>query len=224
MNKILLALCLLMSAPAFARITLTAQNHCYLEGSVNSSNMNELKSCLAKQVYQRKSAKYPIYLVIDSPGGSIYEGLRFIEFAESFKNVETVTIFGASMAAEIVQALPGKRHVTRNSIMMFHRAAGVFRGQFGEGEVEQQLKLWKTIVAKMERKAAKRIGITHARYKKLVKDEWWLYGTDNHIKNTADVVSSFKCSMDLMQKKIKKTEKTFLGSVSWYISACPFMN
>lgn len=223
--RYILALCLMFSvSSAMSRDLITKDNHCYLDGQVNNQSMSDLKDCLVTQVVKRGKKSYTIYLVLDSPGGSIYEGLRFIEFAEGFRGVETVTIFAASMAAEIAQALPGKRHVTRNGIMMFHRASGVFRGTFGDGEVEQQLKLWKYIVAKMEKKAAKRIGITHKAYQAKVKDEWWLYGKENATSNTADSVTSFNCSVDLMTSKLKRSVNTIFGKIEYSISACPFMN
>jgi ATP-dependent protease ClpP protease subunit len=217
-------LSLIVSMAWGADITLTETNHCYLNEEVNYNTMQDLKFCLADQVVKRGRKNYTIYLVLDSPGGSIYEGLKFIEYAESIPNLETITLFAASMAAEIAQALPGDRHATRNGIMMFHRAAGVFKGQFGDGELEQKLKLWKHIVAKMEQKASKRIGITHKKYKQLVKDEWWLYGQQNKSKNTVDHISSVKCNMSLQVKRVKKKMQTFLGPIEWTESACPMMN
>jgi ATP-dependent protease ClpP protease subunit len=64
---------------------LTTKNHCTLAGEVNSSSMKDLKFCLIDQDLQRGKKNYPIYLVIDSGGGEVYSGLRFIEFAKTIK-------------------------------------------------------------------------------------------------------------------------------------------
>jgi ATP-dependent protease ClpP protease subunit len=218
-----IALCFTQYAKA-DNVTLTEDNHCYLDEAVTSDSMYELKQCLAKKVIKRGSKKNKLYLVIDSPGGNIYAGLSFIEFAETIRGLETVTIFGASMASAIAQGLPGRRHITRNGIMMFHRAKGQFSGQFGDGELEQQLALWKHIVAKMEIRSSNRIGISHGKYKKLVKDEWWLYGDQNTKQKTADTVSKVVCSAKLAASKRKKKVNTFLGPVEYEVSNCPMMN
>lgn len=221
---IAMAVAVTMANVAEAKITLTPDNHCYLDEAVDAGTMYDMKQCLAKQSIKRGAKSYTIYLVLDSPGGSIYEGLRFIEFAETIKNVETVTIYAASMAAVIAQALPGQRHMTRNGIMMFHRAKGSFSGQFGEGELESKLALWKHIVAKMEIKAANRIKITHADYKNKVRNEWWLYGDQAVKKRTADRVSQVVCSVELVKGKRKKKQQTFMGPIEYTVSNCPMMN
>jgi len=205
-------------------IMLTTTNHCSLNGPVNSASMFKLKSCLFKRSRDRRSSKKKIYLVINSGGGSVYDGLRFIEFAKTIRDLETVTIYAASMASAIVEALPGKRHGTENALTMFHRAKGSFRGQFEDGEVETQLKLWKRIVRGMEQTNSNRVGITLKKYKKLVKDEWWIYGSDNIKENTLDVISTVRCSNRLMDTMKTVKVKSFFGSFERKVSDCPLFN
>jgi len=203
---------------------LTTKNYCTLAGEVNSESMQELKFCLIDQDLTRGKKTYPIYLVVDSGGGEIYSGLRFIEFAKTIKNLETVTIFAASMAAGIVEALPGKRHATENAIFMFHRAKGSFRGQFEDGEVEQQLAMWKQVVRKMEQMNADRIGISLAVYKNKVINEWWIYGKDSVKQKVSDKMSDFECSNVLLQERRTVSIETFFGPVEFEESACPLVN
>lgn len=205
-------------------ITLTSTNHCSLNDRVTSSSMNKLKFCLAEKTILRRGRRYPIYLVINSPGGSVYAGLRFIEFAKTIKNVQTVTIFAASMASAIVEALPGDRHGVESAITMFHRAKGTFTGQFEDGEVESQLKLWKQIVRGMEKTNSKRIGITLKEYKKRILNEYWVYGRDNVKQNTLDRISTVKCSVTLLKGFREVRIRTFLGSYTKKVSNCPLIN
>ena len=172
----------------------------------------------------RRGRSYPIYLVINSPGGSVYAGLRFIEFAKTVKNLETVTIFAASMASAIVEALPGKRHGTENAVTMFHRAKGTFTGQFEDGEVESKLKLWKKIVRKMEYVNATRIGITLKEYKKRIVNEYWVYGKDNVQNNVLDVISGVRCSVKLLKTVKTVKVRTFIGTYTKKVSGCPLLN
>lgn len=220
----LLFICAL-SSPALANdVVLTTKNTCTLDESVNDDSMFVLEKCLIDKVITRGKKNYKIYLVLNSPGGSIYSGLRFIDFAKNIKNLETVTIYSASMAAAIVEHLPGKRHILSSGIVMFHRAKGTISGQFGNGELESRLKLWQKIVKKSEENQAKRIGITLKSFRKKIKDEWWLYGDDAVKNNVVDSVSNVKCSFKLANTFRKKKIKTFFGIRTIEVSACPLVN
>lgn len=172
----------------------------------------------------RRGRKYPIYLIVNSPGGSVYAGMRFISFAKTIDNLETVTIFAASMASAIVEALPGTRHGTENAVTMFHRARGTFSGQFEDGEVESQLAMWKKIVRKMERTNANRIGISLKQYKLNVVNEWWVYGDDNVANKTLDKISTVKCSSSLLKNKRTRKVRTLFGTYEETLSDCPLLN
>lgn len=205
-------------------IELNTFNVCSLNDEVNTSTMASLKDCIADKVIKRRSKKYPIYVYLNSPGGSVYDGLRFIEFAKSVPNLHTITEFSASMAAAIAQGIPGKRYVTNKGIFMFHRASGGVRGQFEDGELESRLKLWKKIVREMEQMQADRIGINLEEYKKRRKDEWWLYGKENVDQKVSDGVVNVSCSHKLMSQRVKKTQTTLFGSFEYVESLCPLLN
>lgn len=219
----LIIICSLQIANA-KDIVLTSTNHCSLEDEVNYQSMKDLTFCLADKVIKRNGKNYTIYLVINSPGGSIYDGLKFIAFAKTIKNLETVTIFAASMASSIVESLPGKRHGVENAITMFHRAKGSVSGQFEDGELESRLALWKSIVRKMEQVNAKRIGITLKQYKRNVVNEWWVYGDDNVSENVLDQITVVKCSSKLLKDKKTRKVSTPFGSYDETISNCPLVN
>ena len=106
--KYFLALLVFCSVSIANAITLTTKNSCTLEGEVDPESMKQLKACVAKKVMLRNGQKYPIYIYLISPGGSVYSGLRFISFVKTLNNVHTITEFAASMAAAIVQGNPGK--------------------------------------------------------------------------------------------------------------------
>lgn len=223
MKVILSIICTLFAFNASA-ITLKTYNTCSLEDEVNADTMYDLKACILDKVYKRRGRNYPIYIYMDSPGGGIYQGLRFIAFAKTIKNLHTITNFAASMAAAIVQGLPGKRYVVEHGITMFHRARGGFQGQFEDGELESKLRLWKKIVRSMEQMQADRIGITLADYKEKRKDEWWLYGDENTKANVSDELVVVTCSSKLSKQKYKVTYQTFFGEQTVEYSRCPMAN
>lgn len=204
-------------------IILTENNVCTLDEQVNSTSMRKLELCIIDKVVARRGADSPIYLYINSPGGSVYDGLKFIRFAKTIRNLHTITDFAASMAAAIVESLPGKRYAMEASVFMFHRASGTFSGQFESGEAEKQLELWKKIVRKSEQVQADRIGITLADYKEKVRDEWWIYSDDAITEKVADEMVVVRCSVILSSRKYKKKIVTFLGSYEKEVSACPLV-
>jgi ATP-dependent Clp protease protease subunit len=221
----LLLFILLFSSTAYsADITLTTTNVCVLNESVSKTSMYKMRKCIDKLVARRRGRNVPIYLYVNSPGGSVYDGIRFINYAKNVRNLHTITEFAASMAAAIVQGIPGKRYVMEHGTFMFHRAKGRFSGQFEDGEVEQRLKLWKKIVRGMEQMQANRIGITLKEYKKRRLNEWWVYGDDNISSNTADHIVTVVCSKKLASIKRVVTKRSFFGSYKKELSACPLVN
>lgn len=182
-------------------IELTANNTVMLRGEVNEESINAASLSLVEQNKKRGLKNYTIYIVLDTPGGSIDAGLAFIEFAKTFKNVETLTIFAASMGSAIVEHLPGKRNIISTGTLMFHRAAGGVQGQFEDGELESRLEYYKKIVRSMEQTNSDRMSLSLADYKSKVKDELWIYGADAVKNGSADTLVTVTCSDELISEK-----------------------
>jgi len=223
MLKIFVALSILLAgALAQAKpIVLNTLNTVTFRGTVDGNSITEAQLALTRLVQLRGNADYTIYLVLDSPGGSIIAGDAFIQFAKTIRNLETISIFAASMASAIVEALPGKRYVTANGIVMFHRAAGQFQGYFEDGEIEAQLKMWKSIVRNMEEVNSSRIGISLQEYKSRVIGEYWLYGKEAVTANVVDETADILCSQELIKKREVVVAETIMGSMDTTWSGCP---
>jgi ATP-dependent protease ClpP protease subunit len=224
LNKILLITLTSLCANASEELVeLTTKNTVSIRTEINYSSVSKAETELQDLDRQRGNKTYPIYLVLDSPGGSIDAGNNFIEFAKTFNNVKTISMFSASMASAIVQSMPGERLVLSTSEMMFHRAKAQIQGQVETGELESELAHLKSIVRHMEQINADRIGISLLDYKAKVKDEWWIFGKDNIKEGTADRLVSIKCS-DLL---IRTVENVVLDigfmEISGKISACPLL-
>ena len=99
---------LLIASPLLAsdQVKLTLKNTVVYRGEVNAESALDVTLKLTKLIIKRGSQDYPIYLVMDSPGGNIYVGEQFIQFAKLVSNLKTISIFAASMASSIVEALP----------------------------------------------------------------------------------------------------------------------
>lgn len=202
-------------------LNLTPHNTFVYRGVVDANSVTSAQMELEALALERGAADYPIYLVLDCPGGSIYDGENFIQFAKKIKNLQTVSIFAASMCSSIAEGLPGKRHITENGILMFHRAKGQFEGQFETGELESQLAFFKNFVRRMEQRSADRIGISLKEYKANVVNEWWLQGSGAVEAKVADAEVDLECSQDLIDKKVEVNQESLFGSNSFTLSGCP---
>ena len=214
---------LLIPTLALSQITLTENNHVVFKGVVNAQSVAKASRDLLKLSFKTKPGD-TIYLVLDSPGGSVYHGLDFVQlFATIPRNVECIAKKAHSMAHHFLQACPGKRYGVANMMSMAHRAAGGFRGTFNRGQVEQQLELWTSIVQSMEKVNAKRMGLSLEKYQSYAKDEYWCHGYDCVKKNFVDSIETVGCSEKLVNKETSRKVNTFFGSYKIYESKCPFI-
>jgi len=214
---------LLIPTIALSQITLTENNHVVFKGVVNAESVAKTSRDLLKISFKTKPGD-TIYLVLDSPGGSVYDGLNFVQlFATIPRNVECIAKKAHSMAHHFLQACPGKRYGVSNMMSMAHRAAGGFRGTFNRGQVEQQLELWTGIVQSMEKVNAKRMGLSLEKYQSYAKDEYWCHGYDCVTKNFVDAIAVVGCSEKLVNQETSRKVNTFFGSYKIYESKCPFI-
>lgn len=222
MFKSLILVMFISAATLATNISLNENNVINMRGEVNDESVQAWQTELArKSAARRVVSLQPLYLAIDSPGGSITAGLSFIEYAKTIPNLHTITLFGASMASAIQQALPGKRYVLATSVTMYHRAAGGFQGQFSEGEVESRLNMAKDLVSILETVNAARMKMPLETYKQLVKDEYWLVGSKNTLKNAADELVTVTCTPELINSSTIQHYENAFFSISVRFSNCP---
>ena len=227
MTKFLTTLALIFgvnleAAPAQERsIQLTPANTVVFRDEVTASSVSQVQQELAKLDKLRGNKNYPIYLVLDCPGGSIFAGQAFIEYAKTIKNLKTVTIFAASMCSGIVQQLQGERLAADNAVMMFHRAHAGVEGYLNDGELEEMVRFIKNVVLDMEIKNANRMGIDYQTYKNRIATEWWMYGSEVVTNKAADRSVALSCSSELIETKQVIEVETLFGSISVEFSGCP---
>lgn len=224
--SVLLALCLRgdsAQAKQNMQIILGVDNSLVFRGIVEANSVLSAERKLQKLVEKRGNKNYPIFLVIDSPGGSISDGDDFIQFSKSIRNLHTITIFSASMAAGIVESLPGNRLIAENGILMFHRATAGFQGQVETGEVESRLAIVKEVVRNMEIRNAARLKISLDIYKSLIKDELWLTAGQAVRLQAADGVVDIRCTNELINSMEDMLVDLGFFQFKLKFSNCPLM-
>lgn len=102
---------------------------------------NEINSDLATSIvlqlmYLNEQSSEDIYLIIDSPGGSVSAGYRIYDYIKYGCRCDVITIangIAASMGAFLLAAgKKGKRYATQSSEIMIHQPLGGTQGQATE--------------------------------------------------------------------------------------------
>jgi len=134
----------------------------------------------------------PIYLVLDSGGGSIEAGISLINVLKNLNRpVHTISIFSASMAFQTVQGL-GKRYILSNGVLMSHKAKGGFYGEF-PGQFDARYSHYLKRVLKLDKIASKRANITLKKYHELIENEFWCEGIECVKSGFVDEVITAYC-------------------------------
>jgi ATP-dependent Clp protease protease subunit len=163
-----------------------------------------------------------VYLLIDSPGGSVFDGARLTDFVEKSGRISTICVtLCASMGAQLHQV--GKKRLTMDkSVLMFHPASGGVRGTVEE--MKGLLTMIDTYTLRMDAKIAKRSGIPLEKFKIMVLKNLWVEAEDalkmglsdgivNVMVDDLDSVRVSTRAIDKMLQELMKI-KTIFGSES----------
>lgn len=169
--------------------------------------------------------KKPIYLFLNTPGGSIQAGLELIEALNGANRpIHTVILFAASMGFQITQNL-GERHILKNGVLMSHRASGEFFGNFGgqrPSQLDSRYNLWISRMNELDTQTVKRTNgkQTLESYQKAYADELWMTGTQSVEGGYADNVVTVKCDESL--DGVTTNTLSFFGLIITYdLDNCP---
>lgn len=189
------------------QIVLTSDNTLVLNSAFRGSSVSKLIG-QAKQMDADLESGYPIYLFLDTPGGSIQAGLELIEFLRGLNRpVHSVTLFAASMGWQLLQHL-GERYVLQYGVLMSHKAYGGFRGEFGGGssQLDSRYHLWLRRLDIMDKQTVKRTEgkKTLKQYQSEYDNELWLNGAEAVSHGYADEVVTVKCDKGLNGTYSKK--------------------
>ena len=115
----------------------------------------------------------PIFIIINTPGGSIEAGLDLINLIKSI-SVPTYCVIETeaySMGANISQYCT-KTYIHKYAAMLFHRAAYSVRGYVDE--VRVRVLFTDRYLMAIESDLARQMGLTHDQYLNKRGAEWWI--------------------------------------------------
>jgi ATP-dependent Clp protease protease subunit len=167
-----------------------------------NSEVTEASTAVVSMKARELDAKLPpgehIVLVLDTPGGSIDAGLNMIENLKGLHHqVDTLTLFAASMGFQTAEAL-GTRYIVDSGTLMSHRAKGGFMGEF-PGQLESRLQYAKRMIAEGDAHTIARTNgkLTQDRYFQLIREELWMTGKEAVSMGLADQVVTAECNATL---------------------------
>jgi ATP-dependent protease ClpP protease subunit len=179
-------------------VVLTADNmlniNTYYDGEMVANLVQK-----AKVMDSKLPSNEPMYLVINSGGGSIDAGIELIENLNNLhRPVNTLSLWAASMGFQTVQGVKGKRLLTSDGTLMSHKARGGFFGEF-PGQLDSRYSYYLKRVLRLDQKAADRTNgkFTLASYRDLIENEYWCDGNDCLEKGFADQVVKPRCDNSL---------------------------
>ncbi len=144
----------------------------FLGGEVNEASANIIVAQLL--FLQAEDAKKDIFLYINSPGGSVYDGLAIYDTLQYLtNNVQTVGIgMQASMGAFLLSSgTKGKRFLLPNSTVMIHQPSSGTRGKVTDQEIDLKESL--RVKALLNEIMAKNTGQTAERiHDDMERDRW----------------------------------------------------
>ncbi len=201
-------------------LTLSSRNTVVINWVISSSSAAKAAQDVLS-LSRNLDPKETIYLVLDTPGGSVDAGINFIQAVKSIpQNVVTISFFSASMGFQIAQGL-GTRYVVPNGIMMSHLASGGVEGTI-PGSANTTLQMWMGILGGLDEQAAGRMGLSREAYSKLIQNEYWTYGTAAVREGAADQLAQVKCDSSLQGTYSQEVE-TMFGSYNLSFSKCPLV-
>lgn len=198
-------------------IKIDPTNMVFLRGVVNGKSaskiVNELISLKSKE----------IYLYIDSPGGSVLDGLQIIQTMESLQQagvkIYTIANNAASMAYVIHQH-GTERYVKPWSVLMQHQMSLGLYGQY------YNLKAYTNLIDKLHEKMLEKqalaAGVSVEDFNELTRHDMWLLGEESVERGFADKVVNVVC--DFQPSVTSEIMYTWWGDVTLVFSTCPLSN
>lgn len=184
------------------RLTLKPENVVLVLDEIDESALSIADEIMRKE---RDGAK-ELYVLINSPGGSVLDGAMIISAMEAVKiPVYTVCLQLCASMGAMIHSYGKERYAVDRAILMYHPASGGLSGSVPQ--MSARLKWISEYVLKMDAFIAKRSKISLDEFLRKIESELWLDAEDATRANFNDRI----VSVDL---KLEKDKLAILQGVS----------
>lgn len=166
-----LAVGMLFTGEAHAKsLKIDGERLIVLKGGINTQSSDKVIKGLNDLDDDTKNR---IWLVINSPGGSVPAGLRLAAAMEgTTAPIYCVVDTRAHSMAAILTQFCDKTYAQKYATIMFHQASFSVGGE--ESQVSSRYKHTMTYLYALHVEVAKKLNISFGRYRKLIRNEWWM--------------------------------------------------
>lgn len=225
----LLACSLAISATLFHRgpkkesnnnITLSESNSIVLSLPITEETVRDVQM---KLVELDNDSGEPIYLVLNSPGGSVDSGMHLVETIQGMRRpVDSISIFSASMSFMLSEYTRNRYAISWSTIMAHRASIGGIEGQI-PGSFYSRINHIMAQITEIEEHVAARVGISLEEYRDSVENELWLTGTDAVSQHYMDKVITISCDSTLSDYGPPQTFKMFIFEFVARFHKCPLI-
>lgn len=199
---------LTVTVHAHEHLVLTSDNHVALLDEVTSESVPQW----TQSFYSKAGPNVNLIVYIDSPGGSIDDGLHLIEQMVHLRETYNMTLRcvvrrAFSMAFGIFQLGCDERLITPNGVLMQHQASYGVGGS--HHVVRSRLELYRKQIAQFETRQAAVLQLTLGAFRARTNNEWWLDADEALDHHAADSVATIGCDPELAQDIV--SENTFIS-------------
>lgn len=183
-------------------VDLNSFNTIAIVGEIGAESLD-----VAQAITAKAKEGQPIFLLINSPGGSVLDGVAIVSAMQAAKvPVYTVCLQLCASMASIIFEAGTKRYMVDRSILMFHEAAGGFQGQFNQ--MKSRMRAFDRLTAKLDFEIAKRVGIDAEVFKSKLGDEIWLDAEDAVQQNYADSLVNVNINLGQSAAGVQQKSQT----------------
>lgn len=187
--------------PPITTIKLSLDNTVALVGEISQN-----AGSVAQEIIKKGSGKDPVYLAINSPGGSVLDGAMIVSAIQSSKApVYTICIRICASMAAIIHQYGTQRLALDRSVLMFHDAAGGTQGYLPH--MKSQLLMLDLYISKMNAYIAARAGLEKQAFVNRVHENIWLDGEEAYTQKFVDKLVYVSFDSTLTRDPV--TEKLF---------------
>ena len=207
---------LLLASIAINTINLD-EDHIIIKGPINSISTNKFFNDV-------KDVNNNLTIFINSPGGSVMDGMKIIDHINMLQDmgntVNCIADYSASMAFIILQSCTN-RYALRSSVLMQHQMS--LETQGGLYNMKNYLNMIDDIDDYLDELQTKKINMTLLDFQFNIKNDWWLTGLTAKEHNVIDELVYIKCDKSLYNKKMTLVYPTLFGNVNLEYSKCPLL-
>lgn len=204
-----------VGSKSITRFSVPESQIVFLEGEVG-----ENVQLVSDELKSKSKAGKELYLLINSPGGSVLDGSLLLSTMESLPvKVNTVCTKLCASMAFVIHQFGAKRMMVDRAIIMAHPAAGGVQGSLDQ--MQSRLSVITRYVMKVNETIAKRAGLSVDAFRNLYLPELWLDSEDATSKHFNDQIVDInttakpKQPINIMQETTVEPVNTPKFDIKW---------